>query len=256
MTTPRAPPLNPRKHGQNGWAPSGNDLAVRQGTFMAAHRRVLLVGPSGLVQSLAPILTAAGYELTVVADFGRARALLDSHPDLLITELKLGNYNGLHLAIRAHAANTPAIVVGTPDPVLEAEAERQGATYVKPPIDPRRIASLANELIKTAGHARRSIRKKVPPVEAFVNNEARGELRDVSYDGMRFEAAERDAPPPYFDIRIPQFDFSCRVQRIWMSPVDEDASRVSCGVALAGSDSKVTSEWRALVDAMPGFAVH
>ena len=35
-------------------------------------------------------------------------------------------------------------------------------------------------------------------------------------------------------------------------PVTCDA----CGVALAGSDSKVTSEWRALVDAMPGFAVH
>jgi CheY-like chemotaxis protein len=223
---------------------------------MGTRYRVLLVGSSGIVQALAPILTAAGYELSAVADFARARTLLDTHPDLLITELKLGMYNGLHLAIRARTAHTPTIVIGEADPVLEAEAERQEAKYLTPPVDARRLAALVNELIRGASHMRRSIRKKVPPVEAVVNNEARGHLRDVSYDGMQLEAAEHDGPPSYFDLRLPQFDFSCRVQRIWMSPADDDRTRIWCGVALADSDNKVASEWRALVDAMPGFAVH
>ena len=84
---------------KNGCARNGNGLAVAYPDFlMPAHRRVLLVGPSsGLVQSLAAVLTSAGYELHVVADFIKARTLLDAHPDLLITELKLGIYNGLHL---------------------------------------------------------------------------------------------------------------------------------------------------------------
>ena len=223
---------------------------------MSAQRLLLLVGPSGVVRSLTPILVSAGYEVKVVEDFAKARTLLDARPDLLITELKLGDYNGLHLAIRARAARTPAIVIGEADPVLEAEAERQHATYVKPPVDARKMASLVGELILGARHARRSIRKRVPPVEAFVNDQARGQLRDVSYEGMQLEAAEGDAPPPYFDVRFPQFGFSCRVQRIWMSPAADDVTRVVYGAALAGSDTKAASDWRALVDAMPGFVVH
>ena len=222
---------------------------------MTAHPRVLLVGSSGIVQSLAPTLTSAGYQVIVVADFARARVLLDARPDLLITELKLGTYNGLHLAIRALAAQTPTIVIGHADSVLEAEAERQHAKYVKAPVDLQQIVSLADELVQGSRHTRRSIRKRVPPVDAIVNNEAHGYLRDVSYEGMRIEAAEHDTPPPYFDVRLPQFDFSCRVKRVWTSPAEAEA-HVWCGAVLAGSDSTSASEWRALVDKMPGFAVH
>jgi hypothetical protein len=221
---------------------------------MTVHPRVLLVGPSGVAQSLESSLTSAGYQATVVADFARARILLDARPDLLITELKLGTYNGLHLAIRALDAQTPTIVIGDADPVLEAEAERQRAKYVTAPIDAGQIVQLAGELLQGARHTRRSIRKRVPPVDAIVNNQIQGHLCDVSYEGMRIEAAERDSPPQYFNLRLPQFDFSCRVKRVWTSPA-EDQARVWCGAMLTPSDSNSASEWRELVDRMPGFAV-
>ena len=166
---------------------------------MNPRPRVLLVGPSGTVHALAPALVSAGYEATVVGDFASAKAYLEMRPDLLITELKLGAYNGLHLAIRAGIQQTPAIVVGEMDPVLKADAERQRATYLAPPID-------QPELIDDRERAAAGIAALAPfepqtgpPVTALVN-EVPARLRDVSYEGMRIEASERDAPPQYFDI--------------------------------------------------------
>jgi hypothetical protein len=197
---------------------------------------------------------SAGYEPTVVADFAGAKACLDKRPDLLITELKLGAYNGLHLAIRASVSRTPTIVIGEADPVLKADAERQQATYLAPPVDPRQIISLVGELLQGSRQTRRSTRKQVPPVNALIN-EVPAHLRDVSYEGMRIESSERDTPPPYFDVRLPQFNFSCRAQRVWTAPAGDDRSRVWCGAALSTSDNETASAWRALVDIMPGLAV-
>lgn len=221
---------------------------------MSLRPRVLLVGPSGLVHGLAPLLTSAGYEPTVVGDFVSAKAYLDKRPDLLITELKLGAYNGLHLAIRAGMHRTPTIVIGDADPVLKADAERQQATYLTSPVDSQYVIGLVGELLKGSRQTRRSTRKQVPAVDALVN-EVPAHLRDVSYEGMRIESAERDTPPPYFDVRLPQFNFSCRAQRVWTAPAGDDRSRIWCGAALSTSDGETASAWRALVDIMPGLAV-
>src|SRR5258708_30583504 len=102
---------------------------------MGIATQVLLVGRSGgLACTLAPDLSAAGYRTLVASDFGEAKALLAKRPSLLITEVKLGAYNGLHLAIRARAVGTPTLVIGDLDLVLQADAERQNALYVTPPI--------------------------------------------------------------------------------------------------------------------------
>ena len=45
----------------------------------------------------------AGYGVTATADFQEAKRLLDAHgPDLLIADVRLGPFNGLHLVIRTH----------------------------------------------------------------------------------------------------------------------------------------------------------
>jgi hypothetical protein len=221
---------------------------------MTTRPHVLLASPSGAHEALAQSLLSAGYELTVVGDFGTAREYLDKRPDLLITEIKLGAYNGLHLAIRAGAKRIPTIVIGDADPVLKADAERQQATYLSVPLDERSTVVLIGELLQGSRQTRRSNRKRVPPVKALVN-EAPAHLRDVSYEGMRIESPNQDAPPPYFDVRLPQFNFVCRAQRVWTSPASHDASRVWCGAALSTVDGETASAWRALVDLMPGLAV-
>jgi hypothetical protein len=193
----------------------------------------------------------------MVSDFATAKELLGTNPELLITELKLGAFNGLHLAIRAGAQGTPTIIIGDPDPVLEAEAKRQRARYLTSLADPDQIIGVARELLSAATHTRRSPRKQVPQLDAFLNGRP-ARLLDVSYEGLRLEAedVESRALPSQFTVRLPTFDFSCAVQCIWTAPLDssDGSGSISCGAELSMADADTVLAWRALVDAMPGLA--
>jgi hypothetical protein len=229
---------------------------------MIQQPRVLLVAPDGgIVRGMVPSLRAAGYAPKVVSDFATAKEALSGRPDLLITELKLGAYNGLHLAIRAGVQGTPTIVVGDTDPVLEAEARRQRAVFLTPPVSPERMLRCVEDLLMAAQHVRRSPRKQVPLLDAFAND-VPARVLDVSYEGMRLEAPDADSEhlPAYFSVRLPLFNFSCDVQRVWVSPISADQGEkafngVSCGAALSMGDADTAIAWRTLVDSMPGLAV-
>jgi len=224
--------------------------------------RVLLVAPDGgIVRGLAPTLRAAGYLPKLVTEFAAAKEALAARPDLLITELKLGAYNGLHLAIRAGVQGIPTLVVGNPDAVLEAEARRQHATYLTSPVTTDHVLAVVGELLAAAQHVRRSPRKQVPLIDAFAND-VPARVLDVSYEGLRLEAPEAGSEhlPAYFKLRLPLFNFSCDVQRVWVSPMSAEQgeraqSGVSCGAELAMGDADTALTWRTLVDSMPGLAV-
>src|SRR6266850_3713187 len=109
--------------------------------------RVLVVGPAAESKTTVErVLADAGNFVTSVYDFQEAKQrLLVAVPDLLVTALKLGAYNGIQLVLRAHAddRSMPAIVVhDSRDSVLEREAAGAGAVYVTTPIDEDSFAAL------------------------------------------------------------------------------------------------------------------
>jgi CheY-like chemotaxis protein len=223
--------------------------------MISTHRKVLVVAPAGsATSSVIPLLEQAGYRVTAVQDFSAAKASLASGPELLITELKLGAYNGLHLAIRARARNMPVLVVGHADPVQQAEADRQKAAYLVPPLADDRLLGVVRDLLTAAQHTRRSPRKQVPMVDILVN-EAPARLIDVSYEGLRLEAASERSRflPASFTVSLPHFNFSCDVERIWTT--SRDGSAVSYGAELLPRNADTLLAWRSLVDALPGLAV-
>jgi DNA-binding NtrC family response regulator len=79
-----------------------------------------------------------GFEVVPCARFEAARLFLASHtPDVLVTDVRLGAFNGLQLVLMAKDAHprTIAIVIsGFEDPVLKQEAERVGARYLIKPL--------------------------------------------------------------------------------------------------------------------------
>jgi len=82
-------------------------------------------------------LADRGFHITVAENFLEGRTLIDKHPpSLLITELRLQEYNGLHLVLRGKAARpdmAALVLSATADPVLQSEAERMHATFVLKP---------------------------------------------------------------------------------------------------------------------------
>jgi two-component system response regulator AtoC len=82
------------------------------------------------VATLVTALAEAGFAGVGAHGFGDATKMLDVlEPDLVISAVRLGPYNGLHLVVRARALypNVAAIVIGPNDPGLADEARALGA---------------------------------------------------------------------------------------------------------------------------------
>ena len=98
---------------------------------MSARHQILIVTQTpALGNHLRSWLSAEGYWITAAATFPAAKFHLQTRPTVVITELKLGEYNGLHLAVRANSTHVPVLVIGDHDAFFEHEAEQLGATYM------------------------------------------------------------------------------------------------------------------------------
>ena len=130
---------------------------------MPMQRSVLVVDADPTDRSSTVLLLeAAGYRVASAGGFDEAKLLLASEvPDLLITDLRLGSYNGLHLVLRSrcdHPGMAALVVSGYPDPVLEAEAQRQNASFLlKPLLEGDLLAAITRLLPMTTEQAEPSL---------------------------------------------------------------------------------------------------
>lgn len=91
-------------------------------------------------------LTSASHHVEACGTFEAARDLLLARPfDAVVTDLRLGAFNGLHLVALAQDANPAARVIvytGFDDPVLRKEAARLGASYLVKPVEGQHLHAL------------------------------------------------------------------------------------------------------------------
>jgi DNA-binding response OmpR family regulator len=100
---------------------------------------VLVVDDEPAVLAMLERLVASwGFRTIVAGTFEEGRASLDAAPDALVTDVRLGDYNGLQLVHLAKQRNPSAIVVavsGIDDAVLRKEAANAGAAYLLKPLE-------------------------------------------------------------------------------------------------------------------------
>lgn len=226
---------------------------------MDKARSVLVVSRDPRRQAeLQEWLAPAGYEVSAADDFDTARRLLEVvAPDVLVADVKLGAYNGLHLAIwlRGRGLNTKAILIGQPDRVLQEEAARARAAYLSAPLDAAAFVTLVGTLSAAFTPARRSLRKRVS-IGATVDG-LFASIVDMSYEGLRLEVPHADAftLPSFLTVRIPEHDLACRVKRVWLKRPSDPQGSLWCGATLTSSESQASVAWRGLVDAFSGWNV-
>ena len=113
---------------------------------------ILAVGSNGVaLDALVDLLRCEGYRTTGAATFRTAKQWLDAaHYDLLLSDVRLHAFNGLHLVAHSRAfSRRPAAIVlaGAPDAVIEDEARRLGARYVVGPIEPAALLKVVKEAL-------------------------------------------------------------------------------------------------------------
>ncbi len=114
--------------------------------------RVLLVDCDRVASAAtAQLLSAAGYLLEVVHSFEMAvQQLARSCPDLLVTPVRLGQFNGLHLVLRCRVEypQLPIVVTAeSSDAGLAAEAAQYGVRFVHEGTEPQSFLRLVSELL-------------------------------------------------------------------------------------------------------------
>jgi len=120
-------------------------------TRSADTRRVLMVDDEpSLLDGFRIAFTRAGRPVETSDSLEDARKkLLEAKFDILITDVRLGPFNGLQLAIIARDRDPEIGIIvfsGYDDPVLQAEAAQIGARYLVKPVAFDRLLEVIDAL--------------------------------------------------------------------------------------------------------------
>ena len=218
---------------------------------------VLVVGcEASKVSATAEILRAAGCEVAEATSFEQARTVMFSlDPDLLITDIQLGAYNGLHLVWQRHLEqpNRPSIVMnGYADAVLEAEARRLGSPFLIAPVDPEALIAVVDSLpgLHRDGlpEKRHWHRSRVESELGLVLAEGPATFVDVSYAGCRLRFPQGVDMPlaRAIQLPVPTSDLTIRATPVWHQSEDGGDTY---GLSVAGSPD-TQQAWRTFVDGL------
>jgi len=215
--------------------------------------RILLVEPDsadGL--RAAQVLAPAGHRVAWVDTFADAVSLSESDPpDLLISALRLGAYNGLHLLmhVRAQAPQLP-VVIACESSDFTPDIERFGACHVPKPIAVSSLASVVGQLLADCTpQDPRSTRiwpRKPTELSATVQD-ANARVVELSYGGVRMSLDRPiDGAPTPMQIKLPSLGVSVEAVPRWVKPSDDGASWW-CGAEVALPTPAAARTWRRVV---------
>ena len=202
-------------------------------------------------RAMVDAVTAGRYRTLTADGFGTAARLLESvRPDLLITAVRLGTFNGLHLVVlgRERDSRMSALVVDDRhDPILERDALMAGATaYLAGPVE---ADALLRCVVQALARRERRWWNRTPLASNVEVGIGAGTARllDIGYGGFRLESGTMHLHHE-LKLELPVLGLSVKAQRVW-SCETQVASVWCCGAALvAPTDSDSTQRWRRLVD--------
>jgi CheY-like chemotaxis protein len=220
-----------------------------------AHKILIVDDHDATRRGLQEFLSNAGYVVVSASTFDEGKRLLNEQaPDLLIADVRLGDFNGLQL-VAGDPALPSIMVTGFPDPVLEAEALRLGARYLTKPVAPTKLLGLIEETFVSVARRqpydpkRRWDRKHVSAELSAHIGDAVARIVDISYGGLRFEI-ERELPlPPSFNVTVANPVVSIDVDLVWETRSGD--RHWVCGAAVSSGNVKALHNWAALVDTVP-----
>ncbi|MFL6280720.1 MAG: response regulator [Vicinamibacterales bacterium] len=127
--------------------------------LMGPGRNILIVeDDQSTLAGWVELLRGAGYFVRGVSSYEEGRQELAMMPDLLITDVRLGVYNGLQLLMRGRMVNPrlqAIVITGYADQIVRREAVYLHAEHLEKPVDADRLLQVVdNALRSTTGTSR------------------------------------------------------------------------------------------------------
>ena len=216
-------------------------------------QKILIVDDNASTRGeLVKLLADAGYDMSTAAGVPEAmRLMATTPPNLLITEIRLDSYNGLHLIAMAPKPIPAIVITGYPDRAVEADARRLGAEYLSKPVSPGELyATVQRKLSSAASRGvflppRSDPRTDVPPNTKVLVNDSPACLLDVSAGGARVEiqCAPGGTVQSTLAFRIEELDVALPLEIMWKRRTS--ANTWVCGVAVADD---LRPEWQSFLN--------
>jgi CheY-like chemotaxis protein len=143
-------------------------------------------------------LVSAGVTVTGTDNFKDAVNLLtEAPPSMVVTEIRLGAYNGLQLAYRGKSMKPPMAIVLTSsyrDTVLERDVERVGATFVLKPVTARDFLAAVYRTALRQPTAKGTFEPLQPPFERRQTERRQFPVQGLLNDQRRRTDRRHDVP--------------------------------------------------------------
>jgi DNA-binding response OmpR family regulator len=215
------------------------------------YRILVLDDDEHALSGMVDLLRDAGHHVTGAATYDAAKRLLAVSPfDLLVSDVRLRSFNGLHLVMQTRADHPETgiiIVTGYDDPLIDLEANRYHAELLRKPIRPAEFLSLVTAELLKVRRQRRWPRKRVEGGFRVMVDGRPAAVVDVSYGGLRLEVHDMAPIPDAFDVELAGIGLHLEVQPVWSQAVYEEMCTL-CGATLLAEHTPSARTWRAIVD--------
>jgi DNA-binding response OmpR family regulator len=215
------------------------------------YRVLVLDDDPHALDGISELLYEAGYDVTPAASYNDAKKHLAESPyDLLISDVRLRSFNGLHLVMQCRRECPEMalmIMTGYDESMIELEASRYNAAFVRKPIQPTSFLEHVTRALGSVRRERRWPRKEIAGGFRVLAAGRQAAVVDVSYGGLRLKVPAATEIPAAFEIAVTGIGLELEVQSVW-STVAPEANMLVCGATLVSDSTKAAQTWRTIVD--------
>ena len=222
---------------------------------MSSNNRILVVEPEPQAASIVrDTLLSAGHGIVVVTSFEDAvRVMNDGAADLLVTALRLGAFNGLHLVIRSRVLHpdVPALVVADAGD-RTSDIDRLGVRFLPKPVDAIDLSTSVAELLAERGVPSTALQRRWPRKHAHLPakiSDRQIEVVDLSYGGLRLESPIPPSGGAPVTVSFPTLGLTVTGVARWTKSLG-NGSGSWCGVEILEGGADTTAAWRGVVDSI------
>jgi DNA-binding response OmpR family regulator len=214
------------------------------------YRILVLDDDDNALSGIVEMLRDAGHQVTGASTYDAAKRLLATTTyDLFITDVRLRGFNGLNL-VRQSSLEYPdmciAIMTGYDEAMMELEAGRYGAAFIRKPISANDLLATVERCLAAVRRQRRWARKRVFGGFRVFANGRPAAVVDVSYGGLRLEMPAGEAVPESIDVVVSGIGLHLPVDVVWKTRTADGITQ--CGAALVDDVTPAARTWRAIVD--------
>ena len=214
------------------------------------YRILVLDDDANTLSGIVEMLRDAGHQVTGASTYDAAKRLLGiATYDLFITDVRLRGYNGLHL-VRQSNLEYPdmsiAIMTGYDESMMEIEAGRYGAAFIRKPGAPAEMLATVGRCLAAVRRQRRWTRKRVSGGFRVFANGRPAAVVDVSYGGLRLTIPGEGAIPDTLSVEVHGIGLELPVDIVWKKRAQDGLTE--CGASLTDDVTPAARTWRAIVD--------